>query len=74
MNLALFLVDGELISSIKEGLCVFVGIGRDDTKKDIEYMLVLYWMNCVTYAVLQLSYIIGSICRQACLSMLLTRT
>ncbi|CAB3988593.1 D-tyrosyl-tRNA(Tyr) deacylase 1 [Paramuricea clavata] len=31
-------VDGELISSIKEGLCVLVGIGRDDTKKDIDYL------------------------------------
>ena len=31
-------VDGALISSIKEGLCVLVGIGQDDTKKDIEYI------------------------------------
>jgi hypothetical protein len=37
----IILVDGELISSIKEGLCVLVGIGRDDTKKDIDYLLVL---------------------------------
>jgi D-Tyr-tRNAtyr deacylase len=52
MNLALFLVDGELISSIKEGLCVFVGIGRDDTKKDTEYMLVLdelYYLCSINY-------------------------
>lgn len=36
----LFLVDGELISSIKEGLCVLVGISKHDSRKDIEYMLV----------------------------------
>ena len=38
------LVDGELISSIKNGLCVLVGIGRDDTKKDIDYLLVHFQM------------------------------
>ncbi|XP_028402870.1 D-aminoacyl-tRNA deacylase-like isoform X2 [Dendronephthya gigantea] len=34
-------VDGELISSIKEGLCVLVGIGVNDTKKDIEANKIL---------------------------------
>ena len=34
-------MDGELISAIKEGLCVLVGINENDTKKDIDYLLVL---------------------------------
>lgn len=36
----ILVVDGELISSIKEGLCVLIGIGQQDAKKDIEYLLV----------------------------------
>lgn len=32
-------VDDELISSIGRGICVLVGISRDDTKKDVEYMV-----------------------------------
>ncbi|CAM1308887.1 DTD1 (predicted) [Pycnogonum litorale] len=32
-------VDEEIVSSIKRGICVLVGISRDDTKKDIEYMV-----------------------------------
>ncbi|XP_017787927.1 PREDICTED: D-aminoacyl-tRNA deacylase [Habropoda laboriosa] len=31
-------VDGELISSIENGLCVLIGIKRDDSKEDINYM------------------------------------
>ena len=31
-------VDGEMISSIGKGLCVLVGIHRDDTKKEMEYI------------------------------------
>ncbi|XP_067009830.1 D-aminoacyl-tRNA deacylase 1 isoform X2 [Anabrus simplex] len=31
-------VDEELVSSIGRGLCVLVGISRDDTKKDMDYM------------------------------------
>ena len=38
--LDLFLVDNNVISSIGKGLCVLVGICRDDTPKDIEYMYV----------------------------------
>ena len=47
-----FVVDGELISSIKEGLCVLVGIGVNDTKKDIEYLSVLFVSTIVTYPIL----------------------
>lgn len=32
-------VDGELISSIKQGLCVLIGIERDDSRKDMEYIV-----------------------------------
>lgn len=38
--LCLFLVNDELISEIGKGLCILVGISKDDTDKDIEYMLV----------------------------------
>lgn len=31
-------VDGEVISSIGNGLCVLIGIKRDDGAADIEYM------------------------------------
>uniref|UniRef100_T1ICK8 D-aminoacyl-tRNA deacylase n=2 Tax=Rhodnius prolixus TaxID=13249 RepID=T1ICK8_RHOPR len=30
-------VDGEVISSIGKGLCILIGISRDDTEKDIDY-------------------------------------
>ncbi|NPV01678.1 MAG: D-tyrosyl-tRNA(Tyr) deacylase [Brevinematales bacterium] len=32
-------VDGEAIGSIGKGILVFVGIGKSDTDKDIEYMV-----------------------------------
>ena len=32
-------VSNELISAIKNGLCVLIGISRDDTDKDIEYIV-----------------------------------
>lgn len=32
-------VSEELISSIQNGFCVLVGISRDDTEKDIEYIV-----------------------------------
>jgi D-tyrosyl-tRNA(Tyr) deacylase len=32
-------VDGEIIGSIRKGILVFVGIGKGDTEKDIEYMV-----------------------------------
>ncbi|XP_015429486.1 PREDICTED: D-aminoacyl-tRNA deacylase [Dufourea novaeangliae] len=31
-------VDGEIISSIGNGLCILIGIKRDDTVEDIKYM------------------------------------
>ncbi|KDR16783.1 D-tyrosyl-tRNA(Tyr) deacylase 1 [Zootermopsis nevadensis] len=31
-------VEGEVISSIGKGLCVLIGISKDDTKKDMEYI------------------------------------
>ena len=31
-------VGGELVSSIGKGLCVLIGISRDDTEKDMDYM------------------------------------
>ena len=31
-------VDDQVVSSIGRGLCVLIGITRDDTPKDIEYM------------------------------------
>jgi len=33
-------VGDELISSIGKGLCVLVGISKDDTDKDMDYMYV----------------------------------
>lgn len=36
----IFLVDGEVISSIGTGLCILIGICREDTEKDINYMWV----------------------------------
>jgi D-tyrosyl-tRNA(Tyr) deacylase len=35
-------VDGNVISSIERGLCVLVGIHRDDTHEDIEFVFVVY--------------------------------
>ncbi|XP_045504111.1 D-aminoacyl-tRNA deacylase [Colias croceus] len=32
-------VNGELISNIGQGLCVFIGITHNDTPKDMEYMV-----------------------------------
>ena len=32
-------VDGQTISSIGKGLCVLVGIHRDDTKKELDYIV-----------------------------------
>ncbi|XP_015914880.1 D-aminoacyl-tRNA deacylase 1 isoform X3 [Parasteatoda tepidariorum] len=32
-------VDGETINSIGRGLCIFIGISRDDTRKDIDFMV-----------------------------------
>lgn len=32
-------VSNELISSIQNGLCVLIGISRDDTEKDIDYIV-----------------------------------
>lgn len=32
-------VNGETISEISKGLCVLVGISRDDTKKDMEFIV-----------------------------------
>lgn len=32
--------DEEVISSIGRGLCVLIGISRDDTEKDIDFMWV----------------------------------
>ncbi|WP_411027369.1 D-aminoacyl-tRNA deacylase, partial [Salmonella sp. s54925] len=32
-------VDGEVVSCIKQGLCVLVGICNDDTRKDLEYIV-----------------------------------
>ncbi|XP_041982647.1 D-aminoacyl-tRNA deacylase isoform X2 [Aricia agestis] len=31
-------VNGEVISSIGQGACVFIGINQDDTMKDVEFM------------------------------------
>ena len=33
-------VNGELVSSIGKGLCVLLGISRNDTHKETEWMLV----------------------------------
>ena len=32
-------VSGEIVGSIENGLCVLVGIARDDTDKDMEYIV-----------------------------------
>ncbi|XP_022249735.1 D-tyrosyl-tRNA(Tyr) deacylase 1-like [Limulus polyphemus] len=32
-------VNNEVVSSIGRGLCVLIGISRDDTPKDMEYMV-----------------------------------
>ena len=32
-------VDGELVSSIGKGLCVLVGIHRDDTQEQMDYVV-----------------------------------
>jgi D-Tyr-tRNAtyr deacylase len=34
----LLAVEDEVISSIGKGLCVLIGISKDDTKRDMEYM------------------------------------
>lgn len=34
----LFLVDGKVISQIGQGLCVLIGISRDDTEADSDWM------------------------------------
>ncbi|XP_047034755.1 D-aminoacyl-tRNA deacylase isoform X3 [Helicoverpa zea] len=31
-------VNDEVISSIGQGICVFIGISNNDSKKDMEYM------------------------------------
>jgi D-tyrosyl-tRNA(Tyr) deacylase len=36
----LLAVEDEVISSIGRGLCVLIGISKDDTKRDMEYMYV----------------------------------
>ena len=33
-----FSVNNEIVSSIGKGLCVLIGISRNDTPKDVEYM------------------------------------
>ena len=33
-----YLVDNEVISSIGKGLCVLIGISKNDSKKDMDYM------------------------------------
>lgn len=37
-NFVNYAVNDELISSIGKGICVLVGISKDDTNKDIEYV------------------------------------
>eukprot|EP00124_Ichthyophonus_hoferi_P006007 Ihof_evm2s1114 gene=Ihof_evmTU2s1114 len=32
-------VEGETVGKIEKGLCVLIGIGRDDTEKDMDYMV-----------------------------------
>ena len=34
----IFAVGEETVSSIGQGLCVLIGIGRYDTEKELEYM------------------------------------
>lgn len=36
--LHLILVNGEEISSIGRGICALVGLSRDDTEKEVDYM------------------------------------
>ena len=38
MTMAIVSVGDEVVSSIGRGICVLIGIGRDDTTKDIDYM------------------------------------
>lgn len=33
-----FSVDGQIISKIERGLCVFVGLCRDDSTADVDWM------------------------------------
>lgn len=33
------LADGEIVSSIGRGLCVLIGISRDDTREDMDYIV-----------------------------------
>lgn len=35
---SIFTVNDEVISSIGQGICVFIGISSSDSKKDMEYM------------------------------------
>ncbi|CAG0907037.1 unnamed protein product, partial [Cyprideis torosa] len=32
-------VDGEIVSSIGQGICVFIGIARNDQASDLEYII-----------------------------------
>ncbi|KAG1240789.1 hypothetical protein G6F68_017320 [Rhizopus microsporus] len=32
-------VDNRVVGSIQKGLCVLLGIGTDDTEKDVDYMV-----------------------------------
>ena len=38
----IFLVNGEIVSAIGRGLCLLVGLERDDTVEDLAYMHVLF--------------------------------
>lgn len=41
------LVEGEIVSSIGKGLCVLIGINRNDGQKDLEYMYeMLQFFKC----------------------------
>lgn len=33
------IVDNKVVGSINKGLCVLLGIGTDDTDKDVDYMV-----------------------------------
>jgi D-tyrosyl-tRNA(Tyr) deacylase len=37
-NSVSFPVEDEVIASIGKGLCILIGISKDDTRKDMEYM------------------------------------
>lgn len=39
INQYLFLVDNKVVGSIGKGICVLLGIGTDDTDKDVDYMV-----------------------------------